>query len=124
MPDTAAAPCLAGYRILVVEDEFLLAEDLRVQLIKAGAVVVGPVPSLAKALALLEGGVALDAAVLDVNLCGQKVFPLADLLQGLGVPCVFVTGYDRSMIPDAYAHIGICRKPASAREVAAALALG
>lgn len=122
MPDQNAPAWLSGRSILVVEDEFLLAEDLREQLVLAGAAVIGPVATLAKALDLIAAGVALDAAVLDVNLGGQKVFPLADLLQEQGVPCVFVTGYDRSMIPAAYSNIRICRKPASAREVANALA--
>ncbi len=80
MPDQDAPAWLSGRSILVVEDEFLLAEDLREQLVLAGAAVIGPVATLAKALDLIAAGVALDAALLDVNLGGQKVFPLADLL--------------------------------------------
>jgi DNA-binding response OmpR family regulator len=123
MPDQSKSASLNGRRLLVVEDEFLIAGELCAQLTDAGAEVVGPVPTLAKALQMVGDDTALDAAVLDVNLGGQKVFPLVDVLLRRGVPCVFVTGYDRCAIPDAYADVPICEKPAGASEIAQALPL-
>jgi CheY-like chemotaxis protein len=85
---------LAGRHILLVEDEFLIVEAMEEWLSRAGAEVVGPVPSVEQALDLIEEeGNALDAAVLDVNLgVGMTVYPIADRLNELGVPYLFTTG--------------------------------
>ena len=85
---------LAGRRILIVEDEFLIAEVMEEWLSGAGAEVVGPVPSVEQALELLEEpGKALDGAVLDVNLGrGETAYPIADRLNERGVPYLFATG--------------------------------
>ena len=84
---------------------------------------LGPAPTVAKALRIIESESALDGAVLDVNLGGEKVFPVVDILRSRGIPCMFVTGYDRRAIPAAYADIPLCEKPAGAPEVAQTLAL-
>lgn len=76
MHDTA----LAGRRILVVEDDYLLAESLNDLLVEAGINVVGPVGSVPDALSLVASGQAIDGALLDVNVRGQAVFPVADAL--------------------------------------------
>ena len=90
---------LAGLRVLVVEDEFLLAEDLQREAEAAGATVVGPVPSLAQAMEL-SAEARLDCAILDINLQGEMVFPLADALQARHIPFVFISGYaGREMVP-------------------------
>ena len=88
------AGLLAGRRILLVEDEFLIVEAMEMWLSQAGAVVVGPVPSVERALALIESeGAGLDGAVLDVNLGqGETAYPIADRLNALGVPYLFATG--------------------------------
>ena len=91
-----AITVLTDRRILVVEDEFLLMEDLCRDLQDAGAVVVGPAPSVAQALALIETEPAIDAAILDVNLGGEMAFPVADALQRRDCPFVFTTGYSDS----------------------------
>jgi DNA-binding response OmpR family regulator len=83
---------LEGARILVVEDEMMAASMLEMVLGDCGCIVLGPVPSIEMGLALAKNN-AVDAAILDVNLGGEPVFPLADVLVGKKVPFVFVTGY-------------------------------
>ena len=123
MADKSASTLLSGRRLLVVEDDFLIADDLRDELTGAGAEVLGPVPTVSRALEIIGSEPSLDGAVLDVNLGGEKVFPLVDILRKRDVPCVFVTGYDRRAIPVAYSDIPICEKPAGAQEVARAIPL-
>jgi DNA-binding response OmpR family regulator len=92
---------LAGKRILVVEDDYLIASDLRRQLVAASAEVIGPVADVEGACRLIEADLP-DAAVLDVDLNGRWSLPLADRLALAGVPHIFVTGYDAQILPDAY----------------------
>lgn len=87
-----AMEVLEGARILVVEDEMMAASMLEMVLADCGCVVVGPVPTVEMGLALAKNG-ALDAAILDVNVGGDPVFPIADMLAASRVPFVFVTGY-------------------------------
>ncbi|CAO4176941.1 response regulator [Methylorubrum populi] len=84
-------PGLVGRRVLVVEDEYLIARDLEYSLQQAGADVAGPVPDVQQALMLIEAD-ALDAAILDVNLRGDSVYAVADQLTACGVPYLFATG--------------------------------
>src|SRR5690242_11941135 len=84
---------LAGLNVLVVEDVFMLALDIAEQLIGAGCTVVGPAPTVQQALDKIDG-IALDGAVLDVNLRGERSFPLAEHLARGGIPFIFLTGYD------------------------------
>ena len=83
---------LEGRRVLIAEDEFLLALELEAVLEQQGCVVLGPVSTVEGALALIDGQL-LDGAVLDVNLRGRRVTPLAVALQERSVPFVLVTGY-------------------------------
>lgn len=106
MPDES----LSGLSILVVEDEYFLAEDVARTLRGAGAVVVGPVPKVADALQMIEGGGKLDAAVLDVNLGGDRVYPVAEKLEALGVPFLFATGYNERDLPARYRHVARLEK--------------
>ena len=111
MTDTARAS-LANKRLLLVEDEYLIATDLAWAIEQAGAEVVGPAGSVEDALALVrEAGGRLDGAVLDVNLRGERVFPVADALAAKGVPFLFATGYDASLIPAHYAKVPRHEKP-------------
>lgn len=89
---TPPAEVLAGRRILVVEDEPLLAMLVEDLLLDAGCVVIGPATSVSDALRLLDLEPP-DAAVLDVNLTEEQVYPVATRLEQAGVPYVFVTGY-------------------------------
>ncbi|ARP93821.1 response regulator [Bordetella genomosp. 13] len=102
---------LRDRRILIVEDEYLIAEYLQSELEDAGAVVAGMAANIDDALRLLENNPTLDAAILDVNLGGEMVFPLADQLLERGVPFIFTTGYDASSIPARYATAVRCEKP-------------
>jgi len=101
---------LNGKRILVVEDEYFVATDLRMVLQDAGAEVVGPVGNLAQGLSLLDENAA-DAAILDVNLAGARSFPLAESLAERAIPYMFVTGYDSWALPERYRHVPRISKP-------------
>jgi CheY-like chemotaxis protein len=102
---------LADCHILVVEDEYMLADDLRDELESAGAIVLGPASDVASALALLAAEPQIDGAILDINLAGQTSFAVADELLRREVPFLFTTGYDRHAIPDRYQHLPRCEKP-------------
>lgn len=102
---------LANLRVLVVEDELLIACDLANALEEEGATVIGPAATLAQGEALCASGQRLDGAVLDINLQGQAVFPLADELRRTHVPFLFSTGYDGGAIPPRFADIPCCEKP-------------
>ncbi|HWL71239.1 MAG TPA: hypothetical protein VNS22_23075 [Geminicoccus sp.] len=117
-----AEATLKGRRVLVAEDEYMLADDLRQALENEGAVVLGPVPHLEDVLALVGQHAQIDAAVLDVNLGGEMVWPAADLLSGRGVPFLLTTGYEHSSIPARHAHVTRCEKPVAPAEIVRALA--
>jgi CheY-like chemotaxis protein len=107
--------------VLVVEDEFYIADDMALALRTLGAEVVGPVPTKDKALALLASAETIDAAVLDINLKGQAVYPVADALAERGVPFVFATGYDQAEVPAEYQAIPRWEKPFDPQDLARAL---
>jgi len=117
-PNTAL---LAGRAILIVEDEYFVMKRLTRALEDAGATVVGPVASVAAALAHARDSTPLDAAVLDVNLFGEMVFPVADALASRGVPYAFATGYDPDVIPARHAGIPLLRKPVDPTAIVSAL---
>lgn len=114
---------LADYRILVVEDEYFIALQIASDIINAGAEVVGPVGTLENALRALDEHARLDAAVLDINLRGEKVYPAADVLMARGIPFLFATGYDQAVIPERFAGVVRCDKPPSLADLRAALKL-
>jgi CheY-like chemotaxis protein len=101
---------LDGMRILLVEDDSLAAWDMQEFLEESGACVIGPAPTLKRALELVEQEEGhIDAAVLDINLNGQRSYPVADRLQRCGVNFVFTTAYQN--IPEPYASLPRCQKP-------------
>lgn len=112
-------------RVLVAEDEPLVALELETRLQEMGFTVVGPAATLQDAMQLATSGAPLQAAVLDVNLGGQAVFPVADLLVRRGVPVIFATGY--GTLPGGWATSGgqgrtaLLRKPLSRGALAGAL---
>ena len=112
---------LAGKRVLVVEDEYFIADDLRSVLEARGAEVVGPVGRLADAFVVLARNTRLDAAILDIDLHGETAYALADLLRARGVAFCFATGYGAQAIPDAYADVPRCEKPYPYEALLAAL---
>ena len=97
--------------VLVVEDEYMLADELEMELLDAGAIVLGPVGTIEDAVDLIRSKDEIDGAILDVNLGGEMIFPVADLLIERGVPLVFTTGYDASIIPSHLKHVVRCEKP-------------
>lgn len=109
-PPAAGANLLAGKRVLVVEDMALVAHELSEALQEAGLAVVGPAARLEEAIrmALAEP---VDAAVLDVNLDGEYVWPLATLLRQRRVPTLLVTGYDGHSLPAAMEGMPRLSKP-------------
>jgi CheY-like chemotaxis protein len=110
-----------GKRILVVEDDYLIVADMVQELQASGADVIGPIADLEKAFERLEAVGGIEGAVLDINLQGQMVYPLADELMRRGLPFVFATGYDNSTIPERYADVRRFTKPVDVRQVAKAL---
>lgn len=104
-------PPLDGLRILVVEDEYLLAADVARLLEQDGAEVVGPFPTVGQALSHLAKEDMPDFALLDVNLRGELVFPVAELLLSQEVPFLFVTGYDSGALPEIFADQPRLEKP-------------
>lgn len=106
-----------GSRVLVVEDEYMMAQDLREALERQGAVVLGPVPSVPDALDLLRTGPAPDLAILDINLQGEMAYPVADALRARDIPFLFTTGYDAEDIPPAYADVPRAEKPIELRPI-------
>ncbi|UHC20091.1 response regulator (plasmid) [Methylobacterium currus] len=96
---------------MVVEDEYYLACELDDELRAAGATVLGPAPSVRAALAILECGLAPDAAVLDMNLKGELAYPVADALAVRRIPFIVATGYDQASLPERYAGCHRMEKP-------------
>lgn len=107
-------------RVLLVEDEYLIAEATARALEDVGVRVIGPTASVEDALALLDGE-PVDGAILDVNLVGEKVFPVADTLLARGIPFLFATGYGASDLPPRWRDVPRFEKPVDARALARAL---
>ena len=110
MTDPTTAQALTGRRILVVEDEMLIAMLLEDLLEDLGCQVLGPVSNVPQALELTAKE-RPDAAVLDVNLGAERVYPVADALTQAAVPFVFVTGYGQAGLAEAYGGHATIMKP-------------
>jgi DNA-binding response OmpR family regulator len=101
---------LAGRRILLAEDLYLVAMPVCETLQQAGAEVIGPFPTSAQCLAAMEGQ-QIDAAVLDIGLADGLVFPVARQLVDEGTPFVFLTGYGEDTVPREFADAPLLLKP-------------
>ena len=106
-PDQRIA--ISANRVMVVEDEALVAMVVTEALTTLGCSVVGPFSRCSEAMAV--GADEIDAAILDVNLDGEMVYPLADMLTERGVPFIFVTGYGAESIERRFLHIPVVQKP-------------
>lgn len=113
---------LSGRRILVIEDEYMIADDLAIALRADGAEVIGPVASMGQGMQVMAGGGTFDAAVLDINLRGTLAYPLLDQLIAADVPVLLSSGYDGGMIPERYRHLPRCDKPVSPARLLQAVA--
>ena len=111
---------LAGRRVLVVEDDAMVASLLETTLEEAQCSIVGPIADLAGALAA-AADTALDIAVLDINLDGDMVFPVAELLEARGVPFLLLTGYGDTGLPADKPDWPVCGKPFRLDDLVAAL---
>lgn len=115
-------PELSGLRLLVVEDNYLMAEVLADTLHDFGCKVVGPAPDVDSGRALARAS-ELDGALIDINLFGEFCFPIAEVLSERGVPYLFVTGYDSTrMIPAEFRKIRRLAKPLDTGDLAVAIA--
>ena len=117
----ADTPTLVGRRILVVEDEMMIAMLVEDMLAEFGCAVVGPAHALDTALDLALTEIGIDAALLDVNLGGQPVFAVADALRAKGVPAIFSTGYGDAGLRDVDRGSPVLQKPFRAGDLARAL---
>lgn len=109
-PPAPTRPEFGGCRILVVEDEPLIAFDLSSELEEAGAEIVAIAGTIEDALAVATTA-KIDLAVLDGNLCGKPVDPVAVVLSGRNIPFCFVSGYGRSHLPQEFADTPVVEKP-------------
>ena len=120
--DSGAMRRLLGMRVLVVEDEALVALDLQFALEDEGAIVIGPALSLPDALELLACEPHIDGAILDVDLAGIEVYPAADLLRARGIPFVFHTGHgSRVSLSERFPGSLTCSKPTTPATLITAL---
>jgi CheY-like chemotaxis protein len=101
---------LNGLRVLVVEDEMMVSMLIEDMLTDLGCTVVGPAARLDEAMELASKG-GIDCAVLDVNLGGQPIFPLADYLRAKGAPFAFATGYGDAGLRDVDRGSPVLQKP-------------
>ena len=101
---------LSGLRVLVVEDDFFIAMDIKEAIERLGGHVVGPIGRLEQAQDLARREV-FDAAILDVKLDGDVTFPLAEELLTRGVPIALATGYDVASLPENFQGVPHLRKP-------------
>jgi CheY-like chemotaxis protein len=100
----------AGWRVLIVEDEAVIAGLIETILGEAGYSIVGPVATLERALATIARE-RLDAALLDVRINGHDAYAVADVLMGRGIPFIFVSGFTRKQMPPGYRHCAYIAKP-------------
>ena len=108
-------------RILIVEDEMLVAMNVEDMLLDLGHEVAGIASRLAPALALAAEA-EIDAAILDVNLAGEASFPVAELLDERGIPFLFATGYGLQGIEERYRSRILLQKPFRCIDLGEALA--
>ncbi|MDB5416447.1 MAG: hypothetical protein JWR10_4782 [Rubritepida sp.] len=101
---------LGGVRVLVAEDEILIAMELENALISSGCVVIGPYSRLSQALKAAQSEV-FDVALLDVNLQGHKIFPVAETLASRALPFLLLTGYADRVLPRGGEHWQVLSKP-------------
>lgn len=108
---------LVGRNILIVEDEYVIAEALRGDLAAAGANVVGAAGSVEDAFRIIDSGSQLDATILDANLGGDCSLRVVQRLRADGVPMLLTTGYDHLALPSGMRSLPRCDKPYQSSEL-------
>ncbi|WP_279481485.1 response regulator [Aureimonas sp. SK2] len=112
---------LENKQILLVEDDFLIARPLAEKLEDAGASVIGPTGTIEEGIALIAGNPDIDGALMDVNLGGEMSYPVAYDLLRRGVPFVFLTAYDPSLVAARFRDVPVFAKPVEFERVLEAL---
>jgi two-component SAPR family response regulator len=112
---------LRGRKILIVEDQYLIAQEMSRLVSKLGGEVVGPAPNVERTRILLDQSL-VDFALLDVNLDGEQAHGLADELCRRGVPFIFATGYEAAAMPKRHLSAPHLEKPVVAKALEAAVA--
>jgi len=118
---TSGGGPLAGRLILVVEDDFIIADLMAMELKANGAEIVGPARTVKDALTLIRASGRIDGAVLDVNLRHELVYPVAKALQTKSVRIVFTTGYNDDSIAPDFADVPCLQKPVTIERLIQAL---
>jgi len=119
------AGSLAGCRILVIEDDFLVGQVIFDMLEEEGAEVLGPVGAVDEAVAFVaEQATMFDRVVLDLNLHGIKSYAVADALARQNIPFIFMTGYGKDALDEAYRNYPHCIKPVTRADLVTALGSG
>lgn len=116
--DAVGYSALFGLQILLVEDEVLVAATLEDMLAEFGCTLAGAAATLTDALEAIHAAFDIDAAILDVNLGGEKVFPVADILVGRNIPIVFSTGFGPADLAQRYPGSRLLEKPYQAEALA------
>lgn len=111
----------SGPRVLLVEDEIIVSWLLEEMIGELGYTVVGPAARVSQALSIIES-VAIDAAILDLNLDGEPSYAIADALLARGIPFVFSTGYNKNTVREGYRSVPLLQKPYHIAELTDALA--
>lgn len=101
---------LTGCRVLLVEDEFIVALDIAEVLRENGCEVIGPAGTVESALVLARKE-DLDVALLDINVAGDRIDPVAEALQSRGIPIILATGYSEASLPKDWRHLPRLTKP-------------
>ena len=112
---------LSGLRVLIVEDEAMVSMLLEDVLGELGCEVVGPAFSLPQAMTLVASDGAIGAAILDVNVRGMPIYPVAEKLAEMSVPFVFATGYGADGLVESWRARPKLQKPFTIQQVATAL---
>ena len=115
------ANMFAGGKLLIVEDEILIAQDLAYGPQREGIDILGPYGSIASAIDVLRTTDDIGAAILDLNIGGRVAFDLAEQLVEKNIPFIFYTGYDSVIVPEKFRTINRVRKPAEWPEIKKAL---
>ncbi|MDO9639919.1 MAG: response regulator [Pseudotabrizicola sp.] len=110
-----------GCKILVMEDDYIVALDLCAHVKSLGITVIGPAGKVRDGLELARSAQTMHGALLDVNISGQTVFPVADVLIERNIPITFVTAYDMATLPPQYRKFRQIDKPMDPAEVSQAL---
>jgi DNA-binding response OmpR family regulator len=111
----------AHHRILVIEDQPMLADHIKRSLQRMGALVIGPVSSVSTALGMLDAVPVVDGAILDIDLHDETSLAIADALREREIPFVCTTAEDPAVIPEPYQDVIRCGKPADVRSMVQAI---